>query len=161
MKSHEAATAITGKQPRPRARKDAVKLRPMPPGPVAAVRALDFTVNGPPMPWQRPRRTQRGVWFTPKETIAHERSVKACAQVALMQLGGPNTWPQDAYYRATVRLWFADARRKDADNCAKAVLDGLNEVLYADDSQVIDLVVSRRIDRENPRTDVTIEVLAC
>jgi crossover junction endodeoxyribonuclease RusA len=36
-----------------------------------------------------------------------------------------------------------DRRRRDLDNLAKAVLDGMNGVLYDDDSQIDNLIIRR------------------
>nr|DAQ86101.1 MAG TPA: Endodeoxyribonuclease RusA [Caudoviricetes sp.] len=44
----------------------------------------------------------------------------------------------------------------DADNIAKAVLDGLNGVVYADDKQIVELKVIKAY-AEVPRVEVTIE----
>jgi crossover junction endodeoxyribonuclease RusA len=44
--------------------------------------------------------------------------------------------PLEGAVSVTLRLWFPDRRRRDLDNVAKSVLDGLNGVAYADDSQI-------------------------
>ena len=56
----------------------------------------------------------------------------------------------------TVACYFPDARRRDADNVLKAVMDGLNGVAYDDDSRVVKATVTKAIDREQPRTEVTV-----
>lgn len=48
--------------------------------------------------------------------------------------------------------------KPDVDNIAKAVLDALNGVCYADDKQVCELVVFKRYGDE-PRLEVSVEVL--
>lgn len=47
--------------------------------------------------------------------------------------------------------------KPDVDNLVKAVLDGMNGVLYADDSQIIDLRVVKAYADGNPKTLVTLE----
>lgn len=42
----------------------------------------------------------------------------------------------------------------DADNHAKAILDGLNGICFADDAQVTKLVVEKYKDAENPRAEI-------
>jgi Holliday junction resolvase RusA-like endonuclease len=74
-------------------------------------------------------------------------------------------WPRDARYHVTVSLYFGDKRRRDADNCAKAAADALNPKggwggVWNDDSQIDSLLVIRNIDRERPRTLVTVHAKA-
>ena len=57
----------------------------------------------------------------------------------------------------SVVLWLPDRRRRDVDNCAKSICDGLNGIAYLDDSQIIELTVRRAVDRERPRAEVTVE----
>lgn len=42
----------------------------------------------------------------------------------------------------------------DADNHAKAILDALNGICFADDAQVVKLVVSKHTDKVTPRVEV-------
>ena len=42
----------------------------------------------------------------------------------------------------------------DADNHAKAILDALNGICFADDAQVVKLVVSKHTDKVTPRAEV-------
>lgn len=57
----------------------------------------------------------------------------------------------------TLRAFVEDARVIDVDNIAKAALDAIKRVAFPDDRQVVDLHVFKRIDRERPRVEVTIE----
>ena len=51
--------------------------------------------------------------------------------------------------------------KPDCDNLAKAVLDALNGVLWQDDSQVVELSVSKwyAAGDESPRTTIDVEEL--
>lgn len=49
-------------------------------------------------------------------------------------------------------------KKPDVDNYAKGVLDGLNEIIWADDGQIIELHVFKRFD-EVPRVEVKITEL--
>ena len=55
--------------------------------------------------------------------------------------------------------WILPRVKPDVDNVAKAVLDALNGVCYADDKQVVQLIVSKEYGAE-PRLEVSMEVLA-
>lgn len=126
---------------------------------------LEFAILGPPQPKQRARRGRtrdgRVIWYTPVKTKSYEYAVKVAALVAVRQLPKRerDRWNCDASFRAEVFAYFPDARRRDADNVGKAVLDACNQVLWGDDSQVSTLTVHRSIDRERPRTVVRVEVL--
>jgi len=113
---------------------------------------ISFVVPGSPKPKQRARRGRTGRWFTPKATVAYEAAVGwAAREAGIPQCTGP--------VRLAVSLWFPDRRRRDIDNCAKAILDGLTGVAWGDDSQVAELAVTRDVDRHRPRAVVTVESL--
>ena len=64
--------------------------------------------------------------------------------------------PLEGDVKATVTLWFADNRRRDAQNYIKLMLDSLEGYCYKDDTQISDLIVLRRRGAL-PRTKVEIE----
>ena len=47
--------------------------------------------------------------------------------------------------------------RPDVDNCAKIILDCMNNLIYKDDSQVVELLVKKfRCTKDDARTEVTV-----
>jgi Holliday junction resolvase RusA-like endonuclease len=46
--------------------------------------------------------------------------------------------------------------RPDLDNYVKAALDGMNEVVFSDDSQIVHLIAIKSYD-ENPRLVITVQ----
>ena len=114
---------------------------------------VTFAVLGTPQPKQRARRGRTGRWYTPAATVAYEAAVGWAAREA--GIHQPCTGP----VRLAVSLWFPDRRRRDVDNVAKSVLDGLNGIAWSDDSQVAELSVSRDVDRDRPRALITVESL--
>ena len=131
---------------------------------------IEFTVLGKPFGKERPRpnRTGHGV-YTPQKTKRYEYLVAQSARLVF------NEKPLESYIRVSIRAFFAiaksDSKKKkqaklanqirpamtpDADNIAKAVLDGLNGVVYADDKQIVELKVIKAY-AEEPRVEVTIE----
>jgi Holliday junction resolvase RusA-like endonuclease len=127
--------------------------------------SFTFTLEGPPVPKQRARKTLRNRFYTPDETVAFEQKVAWSARAAV-----PFGWPVDREYCVLVTAFFPDRRRKDADNVLKACLDALNPprrkrkvvgpaFIWKDDSQVSDSTARRRFDAVRPRTEVTITVL--
>ncbi|MFC1526769.1 RusA family crossover junction endodeoxyribonuclease [Candidatus Latescibacterota bacterium] len=114
---------------------------------------LHFTVPGTPQPKQRPRRTADGVWYTPRSTRRYEDRVAGYA------LAAGARW-RPGTYSVTVALYFPDRRRRDLDNCVKALLDGLNGVVWADDAEVTQLHVSKHLDPHTPRAEVVVRPAA-
>jgi crossover junction endodeoxyribonuclease RusA len=93
-----------------------------------------------------------GHWFTPDRTSDYESSIRVYARQAI----GRSTWGLLGSFEVECVFFLPSRLRKDVDNCAKAVLDGLNGVAWADDNQVTDLVIRKRCDTKAPRTEVTI-----
>jgi Holliday junction resolvase RusA-like endonuclease len=85
--------------------------------------------------------------------------------VAWAALGArPREWSKQGRFVVEVTMYFADLRRRDVDkervtlrNVLKAVLDGMQGVLYEDDSQVVIASAIKWLDRETPRTVVVVK----
>lgn len=110
-------------------------------------RVVMFSVPGEPRSKQRPRVTKRGT-FTPKETLEQERQVR-------------NAWlatgeePFQFQVIVTIDFYNFTKHRRDIDNMAKLVLDGLNKWAFLDDHQVVGLNLTKRYtSKERARTDV-------
>lgn len=117
---------------------------------------LRFIVPSDPVGKQRPRfnpKTKRAV--TPKKTREYEQFVAFCARTCGPR---PQTWQTDPglQFRVELDFYFRDRRAPDADNAAKALLDGMNKVVFRDDRQVVELVVRKHFDKSNPRTEVSV-----
>ena len=67
----------------------------------------------------------------------------------------------DAKSKIILRIWiyWADLRRRDADNLGKVLLDSLTGVLYEDDRQVLPRVMDMNVDRRNPRVEIELEIM--
>lgn len=127
------------------------------------VMQVSFMLPGKPQPKQRARMGKGGRWYTPKETRAFERSIKSAAHfrtLAYKALTG-EPWPVDKANRYRLEVWcyMPDARRRDGDNVLKAVCDACNGVLWVDDAHVTSKTVTVEVDREDPRTEVKVEVI--
>lgn len=127
---------------------------------------VTFTIPGKPFAKQRPRATRQGRVYTPKETVSFENTV---GQLACQHFPEPLDGPVSVFIWATFQPPKSWSRKKtgehigrphtqrpDLDNCAKAILDGLNRIAWADDGQVSELHV-RKIWGPEPRTVVTVE----
>lgn len=110
---------------------------------------LSFVVEGRMVPWQRTTGPRRR---TPTEQRTYQRSVALHAQRAM-----PRGWPTDAHrYAVEVAIFVHPKQRLDADNGAKTILDALNKVAWGDDIRVGAIAITRAVDRERPRVEVTV-----
>lgn len=126
---------------------------------------IDMVIYGTPIGKGRPRfgRNKGGnvITFTPQKTREYEQSVQALAQVAMMNrtiLEGPVKVCITAFFNHKSNTGWHTSR-PDLDNIAKAILDGLNGIIYVDDNQVAQIVASKKYDEGEERVEVTVEEL--
>lgn len=127
---------------------------------VLGVNVLRFVVPGKPQPKQRARRTRSGHWYTPSQTVGAANRVGAIAmRERLMGTWAPDgRWSLDPWHEYKVDcVFYRDSARKlDGDNAFKLVTDACTGILWADDDTVGGSFPPPRIDRDNPRTEVTV-----
>lgn len=111
-----------------------------------------LVIPGPPVSKGRPIFT-RGHAITPRKTReAQERIAHLARHAGMTPLAGEC---------AMICRFFMPTRRKvDTDNLLKLLLDSMNGIAYADDSQVSRLEASRHYCPECPRTEVEVWPLA-
>lgn len=135
---------------------------------------IRLTIPGEPVAKARARsfRTKGGGigHFTPERTRSYEaavRSIAAEAMGALRPFDGPVAMRLSAFFQAPKSLKKADKelaerealpviKRPDADNIAKSVADGMNGIVYKDDSQVFEVMVEKYY---SPRPRVEVEIV--
>ncbi|CAN7339924.1 MULTISPECIES: RusA family crossover junction endodeoxyribonuclease [Paraburkholderia] len=140
-----------------------------------AKRMVSFTVDGEPVAKGRPRasRTDTGIRMrTPKKTKSYESKIRAAATAAMfggipfgrpvslkveIYLPIPASWPKARQTKAAQDVVRA-TNKPDADNVVKAVKDAMNEIVYEDDSQVVELSARKRYGRE-PRVEIEVKEL--
>ena len=125
---------------------------------------IDIVFHGTPIGKSRPRfgRTKAGgvVTYTPQKTRDYERALKSFAQVAMIGktvLEGPVKVTITAYFSHKTKTgWHVS--RPDLDNIIKAILDGLNGVVFKDDACVSILLASKSYvnDEEEERVEVVV-----
>jgi crossover junction endodeoxyribonuclease RusA len=119
---------------------------------------LRFTIHGPPRAKQRPRIGRGGNTYTPSQTRSYEGHVRTMATLAI--LGSKGEWMANETRDVAVTLYvfWPTKRRGDLDNVAKAILDGCNRCVYADDRQVVELHCFGSLDPKNPHVGVRVEL---
>lgn len=127
--------------------------------------ALSFVIFGHALTKRRARgiydpRLRKVVFRSDPATKTWEKWVKWEAIHAINLLKEREIdWPTDQRYEANIVFFHADRRQRDGDNLQKAILDGCNGVVYADDSQVDRKTVEKKFDAEQPRAEVTFKVI--
>lgn len=58
-----------------------------------------------------------------------------------------------------VELYFGTKRKVDWDNFHKLSMDALEGVVFENDSQIQQAIVRKHYDKENPRIEVTVNIL--
>ena len=117
---------------------------------------VNFMVEGTPVPKGRPRFARRGKFvstYSPKTTVDYETKVAEAAQIA-MGSSEPLETPVGAYIYITLPIPASYSKKRtqaclsgeerptkksDIDNFCKAVFDGMNGIVFVDDSQIVSL----------------------
>src|SRR6185436_10100771 len=113
---------------------------------------ITFTIPGRISGKGRPRFSRKsGVAYTPAKTVSCEAMVRHYASEAMerkppiqgpvrleisISLNTPKSWSKKKREQA----YFVTGR-PDLDNCGKLISDALNNIVYADDSQISDLAI--------------------
>jgi len=113
---------------------------------------IEFTVPGNPLPKKRPRvntHTRRA--YSDPRSVVWEQTV---AQYAMLAMVGQDALPGEVEVELTFRR--ASRHRVNIDNLCKAILDGMNGVVFGDDFQVRRLVAT--LDKACPEPGVDVVV---
>lgn len=130
---------------------------------------IRITVSGQPVAKGRVRFAKKtGHAFTPEKTVAYEGRLALAAQeqmkgraplegalavtvTASLQI--PASWSKTKRQRA-LDGWLRPLGRPDLDNYAK-ILDALNLIVWVDDSQIVDLRITKAY---SPQPRLTIDI---
>lgn len=135
--------------------------------------SLSFTIPGPPRGKGRPKFARRGKFvsvYTDDKTASYENLAKLAAERALAGRGPTAApvcvkvvafvaIPKSGSKAARAAMLANEARpskKPDLDNIVKAVLDGINGVVFVDDAQVVELSAAK-LYSETPRVEVSIK----
>lgn len=134
--------------------------------------AIEFTVYGEPVAQARPRATTingRVKMYDPKKSSEYKNYIRLVAsQHAPKELLDGPIQLDVKIYKPTLKSFSKKKKemaeqgvlrpttKPDVDNYVKAIKDALKNVIWKDDSQVVDLQVSKFYS-EKPRIEVKIE----
>lgn len=124
---------------------------------------IEFELEGPPRPKGRPRVTARGT-YTPEATKQYEKAIGNMALVALHTALRKNEglkWEMAATYRVVCEFHHKKPLSScpDGDNVTKAVLDGMEGILFTNDRNVVEVTYMTFPDCDEAKTCVTVETL--
>lgn len=118
---------------------------------LASPDSVAFTVHGAPVGQNSAyRRSRNGGMFMAREARAWKDGVAICARLAMQ--GRP---PIEGPVSVTFRFHFP-TRRNDIDSSLKGTLDALQKIVIRDDRQVVELVVTKHLDRLRPRAEIEV-----
>ena len=128
-------------------------------------------IPGAPIAKGRPRMTKQGHAYTPARTRNYEADIRyqaiqrmkgrakmegALHVTVTAYLPVPQSWPKWKRELVTDHgVFIRHTSKPDADNLGK-IIDGLNGVVWKDDSQISDLWIRKRYSN-NPRLEITVE----
>lgn len=133
---------------------------------------ISFVIPGVPVGKGRPKFAKRGnftVAYTPEKTASYENLVKVKAEEAMqgrqiiegaagikirLFVAPPSSW-SNKKRMAALNGEIYPTSKPDADNVIKGIFDAMNDIVWRDDKQVVDLQVSKRYD-ETPRASVEV-----
>lgn len=127
------------------------------------MKKFNITIPITPVPKARPRFTRYGHTYTPKKTADYEKAIaeywrqathnfqydREQALIVNLVFGMPipkstSKSKTELMANGTIR----PTKKPDVDNLAKAVMDGLNGVAWADDSQVVRVSIYKEYAKE-------------
>jgi Holliday junction resolvase RusA-like endonuclease len=102
-------------------------------------------------------RTRKGVTFVTEDAKTYK---KAVYYHSLRSSTDPERRFDGGNLSVEVVVYQGKGDKGDVDNYAKCVLDGLVEAgVIHSDAAITDLILRKRRDRENPRTEITVTAL--
>lgn len=123
--------------------------------------AITFVIPGVPVGKGRPKFARRGNFvttYTPEKTASYENLVKVKAEDAMqgrqiidgavsvaihLYVTPPASWSQKKQREALAGNVYPTSK-PDIDNCIKGIFDAMNDIVWRDDKQVVEMIVQKR-----------------
>lgn len=130
-------------------------------------RSMTFCAVGQPVPTARARTTKSGHTYTPKKTVDYQTQIAECASLRMagenlkMVSGEPLSLEVTFYLAKPKKMKHKDypIGKPDTSNLLKGIEDGMNGVVYHDDSAIVHLEVSKLWTDSQPCAWVTVRRL--
>lgn len=113
---------------------------------------MKIIIEGDPIPAGRPRFDGRRC-YQPARTREYRLEVEKSARLA-MRGRAPMTGALSAVIKLYRKFKPTSRRFGDVDNHLKAIFDGMNQIVFADDSQIVTCAVEKHSDAQNPRAEI-------
>jgi crossover junction endodeoxyribonuclease RusA len=113
------------------------------------VLVLDLQIPGEPVPWERAGRTRGGRSFTKPKTAAQQDLIGILARERCKE-------PTPDPIIVEMDFFLGNRRRADLSNFLKLAEDALNGIAWDDDSQIIEALVHKHVDKLFPRTEIRV-----
>ena len=126
-----------------------------------------ITIPGRPLGKQRARTIKSGRSYTPEQTVNYETFVKICyieqkgqylGEIPLrMEINAYYPIPKSTSKKNRAKMLSGEIRptvKPDLSNVIKSIEDGLNNVAYKDDNQIITLIAMKFYD-DVPRVEIS------
>ncbi len=120
---------------------------------------MTFVVEGEAVPQGRPRFMRNGHAYDPQKSRDYKEQV---AFVANWAMRGQSAFPKGTPLKCAITIWQKIPKRftkkqkelaendflrptskPDVDNIAKSITDAMNGIVYADDSQIVELICEK------------------
>ena len=115
---------------------------------------IQITVSGDPIPAARPRFNGRRC-YQPRRNMEYRAKIQSAAYAAMFGKQ-PMTGELSAVLRVYRRFKPTARNFGDVDNHLKAIFDGMNQIVFADDSQIGRCLVEKYKDAKRPRVEIEI-----
>ena len=117
---------------------------------------IRILIEGDAIPAARPRFN--GHAYQPKRNRDYRAKVQTAAYSAMA-----GREPMTGAVAVCVRLYrkYKPTTKQfgDVDNHLKAIFDGMNQIIFKDDAQIVSCLVEKHLDKVNPRAEVTVQEL--
>jgi len=112
---------------------------------------MKFTLPIPPLSTNHGYHTNQGRWYKDQKLVDWEAEC-----LYLLKKYKSDIYDDEAFI-VKITFFFGNKRRNDIDGRIKPVLDILTKAkIYKDDSFVNDLIIKKRFNKENPRTEIEV-----
>ena len=117
---------------------------------------MRITIEGDPHPMARPRVVNGHVYYLSRDIEWRETIRWTCLQAMASQNRKQYDCPLQVRVKFYRKLNPSSKQFGDIDNLLKGLFDGMNGIVFKDDSQIVKVVSEKLQDVSNPRAEVEV-----